>query len=233
MKIGLFAITGLLLAAPAIHAATISVNLGQSAQNYLLTGTGTNASGDGTYINTQGSCVAGVGSTTCSLTGSYTGTTPGFTSGTYDFITTYLGVGPSPVVSESNGVGSDSFFYDAFPTSANVTMSVVLDDVSGTDSDIALFGASGFVPGAGWFFTNVTATCTGLGALPCTQFNVGTVAGATQTGPVTIAVSFDTADVTPVTTAPSAVPEPSTLALLGTGIVSLAGAARRKMLSRS
>jgi hypothetical protein len=37
-----FALAGLLLAAPAMRATSIGVNLGQSAQDYVLTGQGNN-----------------------------------------------------------------------------------------------------------------------------------------------------------------------------------------------
>ncbi|MFY9854510.1 MAG: hypothetical protein WAK26_11610, partial [Terracidiphilus sp.] len=122
-------LAGLLLTASAVQATSISVSLGQSAQDYLLTGQGTD-NPYGTYLNTQGACVAGVSTTTCSMTGTYTGSTPGFTSGTYDFVTTYLGTGPSDLesISESplGGANQDYFGIDSIP--AGLTMYLDLDE---------------------------------------------------------------------------------------------------------
>ena len=57
---------------------TVTINLGQSAQNYVLTGTGPSAGNGGTYgnyYNTQGSCVTAGTTTTCDLTGNFTSST--------------------------------------------------------------------------------------------------------------------------------------------------------------
>jgi PEP-CTERM motif len=109
-------------------------------------------------------------------------------------------------------------------------MNLELFDISGNDYNISLVNNGSFVPGTGFGFGYVTAGCAGLpAATPCSQANVGQVPGATISGPVDIGANFDTLDATPFT---PGVPEPSTLTLFGTGALTLAGALRRKALSR-
>jgi hypothetical protein len=83
------------------HAGT----LGQSTQNLGLTGVGANASGDGVSQVTWGSCSFDGTKTNCTLSGSFTGLGPG---GTYDFVLSYPGNGPSPLTAVTQP-GSDLF----------------------------------------------------------------------------------------------------------------------------
>jgi PEP-CTERM motif len=226
----LVALSGLLLAVPAMNAATINISTGSTAQNFVLTGLGpVPPSGDGTYSIAQGACVSGGGSTTCSMTGSYTGSAAGYLAGTFDFITTYQGTDPLSIQGQSQNPTSDNFFYDFLSPTTN--MNLELFDISGNDYNISLVKNGSFVPGTGFGFSYVTVACAGLpAATPCSQANVGQVPGATTTGPVTIGASFDTLDAVPLQ---GTTPEPSTLVLFGTGVLALAGAVRRKLLFRS
>src|ERR1700722_3964610 len=79
--------------------------LGQSSQNLLLTGVGPNASGDGVSQVTWGACSFDGTNTTCTLSGSFTGLGPG---GTYDFVLSYPGSGPTPLTAIT-APGSDLF----------------------------------------------------------------------------------------------------------------------------
>jgi hypothetical protein len=219
-------LAGVLLAAPIMQAASISVNLGQSAQNYVLTGQGTD-NPYGTYLNTQGTCVAGASSTTCSLTGSYTGSTAGFTGGTYDFVTTYLGTGPSPLGSISEnpigGTYQDDFYFDSIP--AGTTMYLQLDESGGPDYDIPIYAGNTFVGGFDVLYVSPVCGGTSLGSDPCDQIYVGQFLGATYSGQVTGSATFDSSTV--VTANP--IPEPEWLTLGGLPL--LLAMMRRRLLA--
>jgi hypothetical protein len=220
-------LASLLLAAPAMRATSISVNLGQSAQDYVMIGQGTD-NPYGTYLNTQGSCVAGVSSTTCSLTGAYTGSTAGYTSGTYDFVTTYLGTGPSPLgaISEDpiGGANQDYFYFNNIPT--GTTMYLQLDESGGPDYNIPIYAGGSFVGGFSVLYVP-TPVCggTSLGGDPCDQIYAGQFLGATYTGEVTGSATFDSSTV--VTGNP--VPEPEWLTLGGLPL--LLAMMRRRLLA--
>ncbi|MGA2834265.1 MAG: hypothetical protein ABSE55_14440 [Terracidiphilus sp.] len=205
-------LAGLLLAAPVMQASSISVNLGQSAQDYVLTGQGT-ANPYGTYLNTQGSCAAGASSTTCSLTGAFTGSTAGYTGGTYDFVTTYLGTGPSPLGSISEnpigGANEDYFYFNSIP--AGTTMFLQLDESGGPDYNIPIFAGGSFIGGFSVYYVSPVCGGTSLGSDPCDQIYVGQFLGATYSGEVTGSATFDSSTV--VTGNP--VPEPEWLTLGG------------------
>ena len=221
-------LASLLLAAPAMRATSISVNLGQSAQDYVMIGQGNNGANYGTYLNTQGSCVAGASSTTCSLTGSYTGSTAGYTGGTYDFVTTYLGTGASPLgaISEApiGDANQDYFYFDNIP--AGTTMYLQLDESGGPDYNIPIYAGGSFVGGFSVLYVP-TPVCggTSLGGDPCDQIYAGQFLGATYTGEVTGSATFDSSTV--VTGNP--VPEPEWLTLGGLPL--LLAMMRRRLLA--
>lgn len=227
MSTSVCVLASLLLAVPSMQATSISVNLGQSAQDYVLTGQGTD-NPYGTYLNTQGSCVAGVSSTTCSLTGSYTGSTAGFTSGTYDFVTTYLGTGPSPLGSISadpiGGANQDYFYFNNIP--AGTTMYLQLAESGGPNYNIPIFTGGSFVGGYNVLYVP-SPVCggTSLGSDPCDQIYVGQFLGATYTGEITGSATFDSSTV--VTGTP--IPEPEWLTLGGLPL--LLAMMRRRLLA--
>jgi MYXO-CTERM domain-containing protein len=225
VTIAAFAFVGLLLAAPAVQAESISVNLGQSAQDYLLTGQGTD-NPYGTYLNTQGACSAGSSTTSCILSGAFTGTTAGYTGGTYQFITTYPGTGPSELASISTdpvgGANQDYFYFDSIPT--GTTMYLDLFETSGPEYIIPIYTAGAFDGGFSVAYVNPVCGGTSLGGNPCEQIYVGLVNGATYSGEVTGSASFDSSTVT-------ATPEPASFSLLGLGVLGLGALVARRRRS--
>ncbi len=208
------ALAGLLAALPAAHATTIvTVDLGVSTQSYTLIGQAL-ANPYGTYINLQGTCTPGASTTSCMLSGDFTGTDPGFTGGTYDLITTYPNGEPLTSISEDPEGGANENYFNLNPPAAGTTMYLDLTEDGGASYDIPLFTDGAY--DAQLYFNSTTPTCggTSLDGAPCTQINVGQVYGATYGGPVTGSVNF----VEPT----SVTPEPNSLLLFGTALLSLA-----------
>jgi len=219
VPIRFYAAAGLLLAASAIQAATVNVNLGQSAENFVLTGHGPTAGGNGTYTNQQGACVNSAGLTTCTLSGSIVaaGSSAGFTSGTYSFVTSYATADVFPVRAVSQSPGSNFFVYSFL--SPDVSMVLNLSTPGGNFVEPMVTGGN-FDAGTNFSFAYTgVETCTLVAT--CTQASVGIVDGATISGPVTMSTSFTLPTV--VTT-----PEPTAFALTGISGLLLAIGLRRK-----
>ncbi len=178
----------LLLTALIAQAQSITVNLGQSAQNFTMAGNGPNASGLGQYVITLGLCIASGGNTTCTLSGSYTGATPGFTSGTYSLVTTYVGTGPTPFLGVEQTAGSNYFGFSSAPQTAAITLN--LTTPTGT-AVVPMVASSQFVSGAGFdvLYTS-SAICSGTTVSACNVAQVGLTAGSSITGPVTGSATF-------------------------------------------
>ena len=191
----------LLLASPVLRADTVSINLGLSAEDYTLTGNGPNGSSQGTFFNQQGACASSGGITTCNLTGLYTGSTPGFTGGTYDFVTTYNAATPL----RSTETGTNEFSFGPTDIAAGTTMSLDLDDTISGNHDETIYNGT-FVGGYNILFFN--GTCSGTPVSPCSQDNVGLTSGAILSGQVTGGASFTIPSASPI-------PEPSFLILGG------------------
>ena len=209
------AVVSLAIALPAAHAnPVITVNLGVSAQDFTLVGQGTD-NPFGTYINLQGACTSGASTTSCLLSGDFTGTTSGFTGGTYDLITTYPNGDPLTSISMDPLGGPNQNYFNANPPAAGTTMYLDLVENGGPSYDIPIFTNGAY--DAQFYFNGTNPTCggTSLGAAPCSQINVGQVYGATYGGPITGSVNF----VEPT----SVTPEPASLFLLGTALLSLGG----------
>ena len=68
-----------------------------------MTGLGAYGSNDGTYSIQQGACTSAAGLTTCTLSGAIlaAGSSPGYNSGTYSFVTTYATADVLPVQGQS------------------------------------------------------------------------------------------------------------------------------------
>ena len=210
----------------------VTVDLGQSGQSFTLTGTGGNKS-FGTYNITQGACSSGGGGlTSCNLTGAFTGSTPGYTSGTYDFLTTYASsTSFFPVQGQSVGAQGtanfDKFSYSYFDPSVNMTLNLV--ETGGGNYSLPLVTNGNLASNlTALSFAFVSATCggTSLGSLPCGQGDVGLVNGAFYTGPVTGVAGVNIPVVTPP---PTATPEPASLSLLG--LATLACLVRRRKVN--
>ena len=191
-------IAGALIASPSLRADTVSVTLGLSNENYTMTGQGSNGT-YGTFLDEQGACTASGGTTTCNLTGSYTGSTPGFTSGTYNFITTY----DSSTPLRATEFGTNSFSFGGTDISVNTNMYIdLVDSISGYHHE-AIFDGTSFV--GGFNITYASSTCTGTPVGLCNLDNVGQTYGAILSGPITGGAIFNIPNVAPV-------PEPGLLA---------------------
>ena len=205
-------LAALALSTPLARATPVQVNLGNSAQNYTLVGTGA-VNGNATYDNYQGACTAGASFTTCVLSGDYTGTYAGYTSGTYSLVTTFAN--GSPLESTSYSPPNENYFE---LTSLGSDTSVYLDltETGGMVYDIPIIVDSTQIPTSNYNLDDVSETCggTSLNGAPCTQYNVGLVDGATYYGPVYGNSVFDSTSIAP---------EPSPLILLGTAMLALAG----------
>jgi hypothetical protein len=212
-------LAGLLsLAAGSASADTIFVDLGASSQDLTLYGTGAVASGIGGFTVGQGSSTFDGATSTFTMSGSITGGSTGYSSGTYSFITTYLGSntplpGPNAPTAQSNPSDTNEFFYDSLAPSTTITL-----DLFGTptgDHAIPLVVGGDFVTDTGFSFLYVSTNCTGVSV--CDQNTVGLTPGATIFGPATISASFTTA-----------VPEPSTWAMMILGFCGLGFMAYRR-----
>ena len=177
---------------------SVTINLGQSAQNYVLTGTGPSSGNGGTYgnyYNTQGSCVTSGATTTCDLTGSFTSSTAGYASGTYDFQTVFTGSITTSITSQTvYPVGSQEpnpFTYSAFAPSLTMALKLIVDGGGAYTIPVAENG--NFAPNLDNVnFADVAPACAGLPqGDACQEDTVGTVPGATYTGLVTGVVEFE------------------------------------------
>jgi len=206
------------LTAGAAQAGTVTIDLGQSGENYVLYGQGAVAPGVGSFTNQQGdeSYDVGTNTTTDTLSGLITGSSDaGLASGHYAFVTTYTGMpigdGGMQIQSQSNPSALNEFYYTFFDSSVNMTL-----ELTGTPDgavDIPLV-TNGSFDGPGFFFSYVFANCSGVAT--CTQNDVGLTPGASEYGPVTMGVSFTT------------VPEPVEWALMLVGFGFIGGAMRRR-----
>ncbi len=170
-----FALSALLIQS----AGAVVVTLGTSTQPMTLTGTGINASGSGTSRMTLGACTYDGLSTTCILSGPYTGLGSG---GTYQFKAVYPGNGLSPLNAITTPPTSNNF-------SLNLTAGTFSFSLIPTGgSPVQFFDLTGSI-----FYNPATASCTGVSASACGVAGVGQSQGGTITGPVS--GSFDTTPV--------------------------------------
>ncbi len=186
-QIALCVLGGLLLTSSKAQAA--SVSLGVTTQNLTLTGIGPNASGLGQFFVTMGACSPAGGNTTCILSGAFTGTTPGLTSGTYTMATVYVGTGTTPLQGLSQSAGSEAFGFAVVPATTTITLTLVSS--SGTFV-VPMYAGGQFVPGTAFNFSRSpgSGTCSGPSVPTCSGAQVGLVAGAVLAGPVIGGASF-------------------------------------------
>ena len=182
-----FCLLGLLLTALMAQAAPVTVDLGLTAQNFTMAGSGPNNAGLGQYIITLGACSTSNGNTTCTLSGNFTGATPGFTAGTYILSSTYVGTGSSPFLGVEQAAGSNSFTFSSAPQTATINLNLTTS--TGTVVVPILAGGE-FVTGASVGLVYSASTCSGTPVSSCAVAQVGLTAGSSITGPVTGTATF-------------------------------------------
>ena len=189
LRIAFCVLGGLLLTPFLAQGASVSINLGQTAQNFTMAGLGPNAGGLGQYLITMGACTPAGGNTTCILSGAFTGSTSGFTSGTYSLATTYVGNGTTPLQGVQKFAGQDLFTFSSIP--ATTTMTLTLVTSNGTVV-VPLFTGGQFVAGTAFSFVySAGAICSGTAVANCSVGPVGLAAGAVISGRVTGSATFD------------------------------------------
>ena len=158
----------LLCLAAASLTASAQVTLGTSNQSVTFTGIGGNAVGDGQSAVIWGSCAYDGTNTVCTVSGPFTGLANG---GTYNFVLTYRGNGPSPLTAISDTPGNN---YTYFGLSAGSFMTSLTETNGPTIEFYDLNFYYNFLP---------SATCTLVGP-PCNVGQIGLTPGATMTGPI-------------------------------------------------
>ena len=158
----------LFLAAASPPASATVATLGLSNQNFGLTGLGGNAAGQGQNKVAWGSCAFDGTTTTCTLTGKFTGFAEG---GTYSFVLSYAGNGDFPLIAVSRTPGDDLISYQAI---SNFSLVITLTPTKG--APIAFYSFANF----SFFYSN--PTCTGVSV--CGVGQVGLTPNATINGPI-------------------------------------------------
>ena len=153
------------LAAGSQWASAAPVVLGFSTQTVTFTGIGALPSGQGQSRVAWGACVAEGSNTKCTVSGPYTG----LGGGTYSFVLTYPGSGPSPLTAISNVPGGDRIFF-------NLTGGSFLTSLIPTNGVSVTFYDPTF------FFDFYIPTCTGVSS--CAVGQVGLTPNATITGTI-------------------------------------------------
>jgi uncharacterized protein (TIGR03437 family) len=152
------------------------ITLGTSNQDFGLTGIGDNGQGEGQSLMSWGTCTYDGKTTTCTLSGPYTGLGSG---GTYNFVVSYPGNGTFPLNAISTTPGGDFFYVQA---TANYTFGIRLVPTYGPPISFYSFANFQFL------YTGATS-CTGVSQANCSVGHVGLTANATITGRIT--GSFD------------------------------------------
>jgi hypothetical protein len=152
-----------------------------------MAGSGPNNAGLGQYVVTMGACNASNGNTTCTLSGNFTGSTSGFTAGTYILSTTYVGTGSSPIMDVEQAAGSNLFSFSSAPSTATITLNLTTS--TGTVV-VPLVADNQFVTGASLNLVYSSSTCSGTPVSSCAVAQVGLTAGSSITGPVTGTATF-------------------------------------------
>ena len=161
----------------AILPASAAITLNQSTQSFGLTGIGPDAAGNGQSKMSWGTCAFDGATTTCTLSGTYTGLGSG---GTYSFAVSYAGNGPFPLIAV-NPPGSN-----LFSASALNNFNFVITLTQNTGPVLHFYSFANFN-----FLYTSAAACTGVASSSCNLSTVGATPNATISGPIT--GSFDPA----------------------------------------
>lgn len=190
MTRGLVAIVGLLLASGAAQATSLTVNLGQSAENFVEYGLGPNPDNLGTYAFDQGACAFDGTNTTCTLSGTFTGSDPTLASGTYTLVTKYAGNDRTMALLGASIAANPNYFTYTFASpSTSITLNLVTADRTVVQPVIA--GGRLAAAITNFAFATVSPyTCSGTPVLSCTPAAVGVTKGAIGQSPVTTVLSF-------------------------------------------
>lgn len=191
INLTIFVVAGLLLTSIAAQAAPVTVNLGQSAENFVEYGLGPNSENLGTYAFDQGTCAFDGTNTTCTLSGAFTGSTPGFTAGTYTLVTRYGGNDRTTALVGTSISGNPNFFnYTSGSPSTSITLNLV--GASGTFVQPVVVGGQydPTVIAFGFLFVP-PYMCSGVAVVPCSAGLVGLTNGAIGQSHVTTIVTFD------------------------------------------
>jgi hypothetical protein len=195
------------------------INLGTSTEMFTEYGLGETSLGSnvGQWSIAQGAGSFDGTTSTYTLSGSIASSNlPGFTSGTYSFVTTHTGpLAPSgnAPIGQATAPGSSFFFYSFIDPSTTMTLTLTNGLNTFTDT---LYSNGNF--NAGFFFNSVSpASCTGVAPANCDPAHVGVTPGATFSSLETISVDI-----------PAAVPEPSTWAMMILGFVGIGAMTYRR-----
>jgi len=173
------------------QAAPITVNLGESAEDFVEYGLGANADNLGTYAFDQGACAFDGSNTSCTLSGAFTGSSAPFGSGTYTLVTRYVGNDRTQALGGTSLASEPDFFTY---TSGSLSTSITLNLVTASRTVVLPLFADGiFAPAVTSFAFSLVPpyTCSGVPVDPCTPELVGLTNGAIGQSRVTTVVSFD------------------------------------------
>ena len=186
----IFAVAGLLLTSVAAQAVPVTVNLGPSAEDFVEYGLGPNSDNLGTYAFDQGACAFDGTNTTCTLSGAFTGSVPGFTSGTYTLVTRYDNNNRTTALIGTSIAGNPDFFtYTSASPDTSITLNLVT--ASGTFVQPILVGESYDPAVTAFAFSLVPPyTCSGIAVVSCNPGSIGLTNGAIGQSRVTMIVSF-------------------------------------------
>jgi hypothetical protein len=207
IRLSIFVVTGLLLTSVAAQAVPVTVNLGQSAEDFVEYGLGPNSDSLGTYAFDQGTCAFDGTNTTCTLSGAFTGSAPGSTSGTYTLVTRYGSNNRTTALVGTSISGHPNLFtYTSASPSTSITLNLVT--ASGTFVQPVVVGGS-YTPAVITFAFSLVPpyVCSGVAVVPCSQGLVGLTNGAIGQSRVTTVVSFDVSS-TDATPTPTPTPGP-------------------------
>lgn len=204
-----------LLPSASASAATVILNFTASGYEVPIVSRGPDSNGVGTYGITPGSCSPDP--LTCTWAGSYTSNNSSYPAGTFT-ITTTRPTGTDQLDGVQDGAGANTLHITGAPTGTTVTITLV--DSNGThpfyfiqngvlDGSLQITGFS-----SNGLYCNDNSNCT--------ISSIASTPGVAFEGEPYAKFSFNDAN------AVNPVPEPSSLALFGTGVLGIVESVRRR-----